>query len=223
MLVELADLEPNPFRDFAIDPIDPERVNLLAASIQEDGSWGGVVCRRSNGAAEIIAGHHRVRAAQQAGLTEADVHVGDFDDVAAIRVYAVENSTQRGNTGTALAGSIASAVRFLAKAVWIGSISTIVEKPDVPKLRGNLTSDATVFMVDVNYSLHFPARETHIRPLLERLDSDDERIMGIVISHRCPRHRPQPGSCPASLRHAEAGEPGRNHGRHHLSQPDQPA
>jgi hypothetical protein len=44
----------------------------------------------------------------------ADVFVGDLDDVAMIRVYARENATQRGNSSSAVAGSVASAVRFLS-------------------------------------------------------------------------------------------------------------
>jgi hypothetical protein len=41
-----------------------------------------------------------------------------------IRVYARENATQRGNSSTAVAGTVASAVRFLAKGIMTGSIVT---------------------------------------------------------------------------------------------------
>jgi hypothetical protein len=39
--------------------------------------------------------------------------VGDYSDDAVIRIYARENATQRGNTGAALAGSIAAAFKRL--------------------------------------------------------------------------------------------------------------
>lgn len=140
MLVELASLKPNPYRDFVVDPIEPEAVDRLTASIEEDGFWGGVVCRRINGNVEIAAGHHRVQAAMQAGMTAADVFVGDLDDPAMIRVYARENATQRGNTSTAVAGTVASAIRFLAKAVLTGTFAWNHAKVDVVSVRGNLTS-----------------------------------------------------------------------------------
>src|SRR5262245_34041133 len=116
MIVELKKLQPNPMRDFTIDPIEEDRVKELAASIKEDGCWGGVVCRRTeNNGIQIAAGHHRVTAAIKAGIREAEIFAGYMDDAAMIRIYARENALQRGNTSTALAGSVAAAVRFLAK------------------------------------------------------------------------------------------------------------
>jgi hypothetical protein len=120
MLVELSKLKPNPFRVFKVDPIDQEAVKTLTESIEQDGFWGGVVCRiNDNGDIEVAAGHHRVAAAIQAGLKKADVFIGELDDKAMIRIYARENATQRGNHSTAVAGTVASAVRFLAKAQFL--------------------------------------------------------------------------------------------------------
>ena len=56
MLVELDLLLPNPYRDFAIDPIDEEVIDQLTELIVEDGFWGGVVCRRNGRDREIGAG-----------------------------------------------------------------------------------------------------------------------------------------------------------------------
>jgi ParB-like nuclease family protein len=118
MRVELKSLQPNPMRDFTVDPLDEDRVKVLTGSIKEDGFWGGVVCRKTkNGIIEIAAGHHRVNAAIKAGIKEAEIYIGNIDDASMIRIYARENATQRGNTGTAVAGSVASAIRFLAKAI----------------------------------------------------------------------------------------------------------
>jgi len=143
MRVELKSLQPNPMRDFTVDPIDDDRVKELAASIKEDGFWGGVVCRRThNNGIQIAAGHHRIKAAMKAGIQEADVFAGDLDDASMIRIYARENALQRGNTGTALAGSVAAAIRFTAKAVLTGGGSEqLFRSSDLAELRGNLTSD----------------------------------------------------------------------------------
>ena len=128
MNVELSKLKPNPFREFAVDPIDPEAVAKLVESIEEYGFWGGVICRKGkNGDIQIGAGHHRIEAAKKLGMKTADLFIGDLDDEAMIRVYATENATQRGNSSTAIAGSVASAVRFLAKLFMAGG-----EVPGIP-------------------------------------------------------------------------------------------
>jgi ParB/Sulfiredoxin domain len=144
MLVELRSLKPNPMRDFTVDPMNAEVVEKLRQSIKEDGFWGGVVCRQTrDGIIQIGAGHHRVKAAILAGVQSADLYVGnaDIDDAAMVRIYARENATQRGNSGTAQAGSVASAIRFIAKAVMGGVSQEFLRNEDVPKIRGNLTSD----------------------------------------------------------------------------------
>jgi ParB-like chromosome segregation protein Spo0J len=97
MKIRLNELRPNPYRDFHVDPIDSRQVQALRASIEQDGFWGGIVCRRMKGEIQIGAGHHRVEAALQAGIKEADICVASLDDEAMIRVYARENATQRGH------------------------------------------------------------------------------------------------------------------------------
>ena len=144
MRVELQSLQPNPMRDFTVDPIDQERVAELKQSIQEDGFWGGVVCRRTkNNGVQIAAGHHRIEAAKMAGIEIADVFIGEMDDAAMIRVYARENATQRGNLGTALAGSVAAAVRFLARGLLTGDIAGFPAMSDkaIESSQGILASD----------------------------------------------------------------------------------
>jgi hypothetical protein len=116
-------------RDFSIDPIDDEVVERLRQSIEEDGFWGGVVCRKlPDGTIQTGAGHHRIRAAIAAGMLTADLYVADhFNDSDMVRVYTRENATQRGNSGTALAGSVAAAVKLLAKAAMVGGLSRIMD------------------------------------------------------------------------------------------------
>lgn len=127
MLVELKKLLPNPKRDFKVDPVDEERVKILAESIRDDGFWGGVVCRRVNSHIQIAAGHHRVAAAILAGVKTHDLFVSDdMDDAAMVRIYARENATQRGSTSTAIAGSIAAALRFVGKLIFMGDVGRIL-------------------------------------------------------------------------------------------------
>ena len=144
MIVDLRKLKPNPMRDFTVDPIDTENVAKLKQSIQEQGFWGGIVCRRlKDGTIQIGAGHHRVEAAIDAGIRTADVFVSEnMDDANMIRVYSLENSTQRGNTGTAQAGSVAAAIRFVAKELMTGGSGKLdITCLDFDAAQGNMTSD----------------------------------------------------------------------------------
>lgn len=115
MKLALASLQPNPMRDFVVDPVDNSQVEAIIHSINQDGFWGGVVCRQVGSEFQIAAGHHRIAAAIAAGITHADLFVGNFDDDAMVRIYARENATQRGNGSTAVAGSIAATVRCLVR------------------------------------------------------------------------------------------------------------
>jgi hypothetical protein len=135
-------------RDFTVDPMDLESVERLRMSIEEDGFWGGVVCRQlPDGTLQIGAGHHHVAAALEAGIVFADLFVAeDMDDATMIRVYARENATQRGQNSTALTGSVASAARHIAKVILHGDAGEITSIPgldkfDLPYLRRSLLSD----------------------------------------------------------------------------------
>lgn len=104
-------LQPNPKRDFRLDPIDEEHVAILAQSIKDHDFWGGIVARRAKHGYELLAGEHRRQAALKAGITAADIFVGDFDDEQALLIYATENASQRSNISTAVLGSVGAAVR----------------------------------------------------------------------------------------------------------------
>jgi len=141
MLVDLRSLQPNPTRDFSVDPLDQEAIERLRQSIEEDGFWGGIVCRQlRDSTIQIGAGHHRVAAALAAGITKADVFVSkDMDDDVMCRVYARENATQRGNSGAARAGSVASALKIMAKRILTHCYPEIGRAGSVNALIGNAT------------------------------------------------------------------------------------
>jgi hypothetical protein len=165
MKVRLRELKDNPFRDMQIDPIQDEILDRLEASIRKDGFWNGVACRRSNGAIEIACGHHRVRAAIRAGETEAEVFIGNFDDASMIRVYASENATQRGNSVTALAGCVASSVRFLAKAIMSNEIGPIgpISARSLELARGNIVSEKGLgHDLVLQFLLNIPGLNEHV-------------------------------------------------------------
>lgn len=128
MRIELKSLQPNPFRNFKVDPIDPEVVDALKASIKENpaGFWGGIIARQTkNNGIQLAFGHHRIRAAIAAGIREVNGEVKvvpEISDAEMIRMYANENATQRGNTGTAIAGSVASATAFLLHGLFSGHL-----------------------------------------------------------------------------------------------------
>ena len=134
MRVELRSLKDNPFRNFKVDPIDPAVVEALKQSIQESPGtfWGGIVARKTkHDGIQLAFGHHRIRAAIAAGLREDDIKVvANITDAEMIRMYALENATQRGNSGTAIAGTVASAVRFLLKGAPVGGLSEIRQLVD---------------------------------------------------------------------------------------------
>jgi hypothetical protein len=116
MRINLSELKPNPYRDYKIDPIDKDHVKELAESIKEHGFWRGVAARKFNGEYQLAMGHHRIEAAKLAGIIEEEIHIADYTDMQMVRIYAEENATQRGiQIAAAQSGSVAGAIRFLAK------------------------------------------------------------------------------------------------------------
>lgn len=95
MLVTFRELKPNPWRNFAIDPIDDAHVESLRASMREFGYWGGIVARSTpDGSLETCDGHHRVKAAMAEGIEQGDVAIVEMDDDAMIQAMAMAQATQ---------------------------------------------------------------------------------------------------------------------------------
>lgn len=66
-------------------------VDAIAASIAANGFYGSVIARE--GTNDILAGSHRWKAAQQAGLTKIPVTFIDVDDATARRIMLADNRT----------------------------------------------------------------------------------------------------------------------------------
>lgn len=120
MNIDLLALKPNPMRDEKVDPIEREHIKEITRSITKDGFWGGVVVGKlKNGGGEVIlAGHSRIKAAIAAGHTHADLFVvNDPSPEKMLRIYGMENATQRGVDSTSISGTIAGALKLLARDV----------------------------------------------------------------------------------------------------------
>jgi ParB family chromosome partitioning protein len=70
---------------------DEEKLKELADSIRQRGVLHPVVCRRSNGKLELIAGERRVRAAKMAGLSEIPAILREADDDEVVFDRIIEN------------------------------------------------------------------------------------------------------------------------------------
>lgn len=121
MKIALKDILPNPHRDFASNPLNEEKVVKLRASIRDTGFWDNVLLRKSEdkpGKYEIAYGHHRVEAARQEGLKEADFIVKKLSYDMMLEIMSRENDEAYGND----LRSTIEAVAALIKAVGTGKI-----------------------------------------------------------------------------------------------------
>lgn len=86
-----------PFRDHPFKVVDDEAMLRTTESIAQFGVLTPLIARPlEDGSYEIISGHRRAHAAEQAGLTEVPVIVRDMDDDAAT-VLMVDSNLQREN------------------------------------------------------------------------------------------------------------------------------
>src|ERR1035438_9159850 len=103
MILKLKDILPNPNRDLKANPLDPAKIAELVASINTTGFWDNVVVRKNAaGKYELAYGHHRLAAAIEAGITEADFIVKSFDDELMIKVMDNENREAYGTSPLSL-------------------------------------------------------------------------------------------------------------------------
>jgi ParB-like chromosome segregation protein Spo0J len=89
--VRLTSLHANPHRNQATYPLMKEKVDTLKRSIDDVGLWPSIIARQSNPGYEIAFGHHRVEAANQAGLKTVPVIVMELDDDQMLQYMGREN------------------------------------------------------------------------------------------------------------------------------------
>lgn len=118
MRVSIDKIKPNPFRDFSLDPIDPEQVGRLALSHDQIGQFGAIPvrpCPTEPGFFEQGSGHHNIAAMRQRGDTEVNVESRERSDREMVKLMQLENLTQRQNNAGAVADSLAAEVRIAAR------------------------------------------------------------------------------------------------------------
>jgi len=91
MKIALKDIKPNPYRNLTLYPLLTPTLDQLVASIEKSGFWDNVVVRKAKGEYELAYGHHRLEAAKQAGLKEADFIVKSLSDDDMLTMMYLEN------------------------------------------------------------------------------------------------------------------------------------
>jgi hypothetical protein len=120
MRIPIAQLKPNPFRDFELYPIDPEQVDRLRQSIDSLGFFSGITVRPlKRDLYETAAGHHRIEAAKKAGLDYVEAVCEKYTDEQMVQIMTVENMTQRGHNAASTLDSVAAYCRLLSLQILI--------------------------------------------------------------------------------------------------------
>jgi hypothetical protein len=118
MKIALKDIKPNPYRNLERYPLDQPHVDELVASIKatEAGFWDNVLVRKVGDKYELAYGHHRLEAAKQAGLKEADFIVKKLSDEEMLKIMYLENKQDRVRKPfISLMESVEAAVKAIAE------------------------------------------------------------------------------------------------------------
>ena len=80
-------------KDLSLHPENPREgdIGAIAVSIEQNGWYGTVVAQKSTG--HVLAGNHRLQAAQQLGIKEVPVYWVDVDDTTARKIMLADNRT----------------------------------------------------------------------------------------------------------------------------------
>jgi hypothetical protein len=144
MKIALKDIRPNPYRNLERYPLSQPTVDQLVRSIQatDAGFWDNVVVRKNGDVYELAYGHHRLEAARQAGLKDADFIVKKLSDADMLKVMTLENESNFVRTQGSL---LIESVEALVKAIAQGTIT--VELPETGTKKGALRN-APSFVVN---------------------------------------------------------------------------
>ena len=115
MKITLKNIKPNPYRDLQRNPLRRDKVEALIGSINDTGYWDNCVVRKNEaGEYELAYGHHRLQAAIEAGLEDADFIVKELDDALILRIMNNENAPEWRNSISSLLESVRGVVKALA-------------------------------------------------------------------------------------------------------------
>jgi hypothetical protein len=126
--VPLSKIKDNPWRDRVRNPIDTDRVEAIATSIEKTKKyWIGTYGRKTaKGFVELAFGHHRYEAAKAQGLKEIPIIIEEFTDGEMLVWMAQEN------VGGGLP-VVVEAVFAAVKALGEGKIEVDMPSPDTRK------------------------------------------------------------------------------------------
>ena len=144
MKIALKDIRPNPYRNLERYPLSQPTVDQLVRSIQatDAGFWDNVVVRKNGDVYELAYGHHRLEAARQAGLKDADFIVKKLSDADMLKVMTLENESNFVRTQGSL---LIESVEALVKAIAQGTITVELPETGVQK---SVTRTAPSFIVN---------------------------------------------------------------------------
>jgi len=90
-LVPAGDIDPNPFRLLGDYPYSDKKLSALERSYSDVGMWEGIIGRRNKNRVEIAFGHHRHKAALNAGMSHLPIILRDLTDAQMIQFMGREN------------------------------------------------------------------------------------------------------------------------------------
>ncbi len=118
MKIRVADLRPNPFRDFRVWPLNEEQLDSVARSIRATRSWDTWPARQgtgeNTGKYEIVFGHHRLAVLKKRDPKgEVDIPVKDYSDDEMVKLMVTESAPQWNESKAAAIGAIRTLRRYL--------------------------------------------------------------------------------------------------------------
>jgi hypothetical protein len=126
MKISFKDIRPNPFRNLNSFPLDQQKVTELVSSIKatDAGFWDNVLVRKNGDFYELAYGHHRLEAARQAGLKEADFIVKKLTDDEMLKIMVLENRADLERTQVSI---LVEGVEALVNAIAAGTVAVKVD------------------------------------------------------------------------------------------------
>ena len=187
--IYLSLIEPNPYRDFELDPIREATVTAMMEAITSMDFWGGVVVRQMNDETYQLAfGHHRLEALRRLGKGKATFTVIQMNDDAMVKAMVAENALQRGGDSTAILDSVQAMIARIAYHVLSNSDAKVLDKcpelfesqAEIGRARANIMTGNGVGR-DVIMKFNDTLSERAVKEALATFH-DSGRMFGIIRS-----------------------------------------
>jgi ParB-like chromosome segregation protein Spo0J len=136
--IPLSLIDPNPFRDFTLFPIDQDQIDRIVNSIEESGFWTGLRGRLKPGSkdrVELAYGHHRLVAANKAKRATLSIDITSISDDEMVFLLTAENAVQRADHAAASLDAVAAICRRIIYHLMGGGLGTL--RPETPRWAEN--------------------------------------------------------------------------------------